>query len=253
MRSHTPQESGIPGFCSGPEREVVGPLGIPALLVVVTTFWTSDLHLGHRNISRLAGRPFDDSDDGVVEMNESLIDSWNQVVSPDDTVFVLGDICMGKLAVSLQLVRRLHGTKHLIAGNHDRCWGGHGEPMTSPRARQRDYIEAGFVSVSDNGHTGAFHALGVGTVQMSHFPYAPAVSSAGAGRESREVRFDSLRPIDHGGWLLHGHVHEAYRQRGRQINVGVDAWAGRPVSEAEIAGLIIDGANDLEPLDWSGS
>jgi calcineurin-like phosphoesterase family protein len=212
----------------------------------MTNFWTSDLHLGHRNIARLARRPFDDSDAGVVSMNDHLIDAWNELVGPDDTVFVLGDICMGRLADSLLLVSRLHGTKHLIAGNHDRCWVGNDQPLSSVSARHRDYIDAGFASVSESGRVELVRQQ----VEMSHFPYKPATPSSDAERRPREVQYDRFRPIDTGGWLLHGHVHGAYRQLGRQINVGVDAWGGRPVSEDEIVQLIIDGERDLGPLPW---
>ena len=44
----------------------------------------------------------------------------------------------------------------------------------------------------------------------------------------RYLRYIEHRPDDDGGWLLHGHVHEKWRQNGRQINVGVDAWNFAP-------------------------
>ena len=54
------------------------------------------------------------------------------------------------------------------------------------------------------------------------------------------------RPDDTGGWLLHGHIHENWRQRDRQINVGVDAWDFTPVSEEQIAALIAAGPARLD-------
>jgi len=86
----------------------------------MSLFLTSDLHIGHANISRLADRPFM----SVEEMNGVLIDNWNDVVQDSDTVWVLGDVAMGKIADSLPLVELLKGEKHLVAGNHDRCWHG---------------------------------------------------------------------------------------------------------------------------------
>ena len=50
---------------------------------------------------------------------------------------------------------------------------------------------------------------------------------------------------------LHGHVHEKWRQRGRMINVGVDAWGGYPVTDTHLATLITAGENDLRPLPWN--
>lgn len=92
-------------------------------------------------------------------------------------------------------------------------------------------------------------------VHISHFPYAdPSLG----GKENRhgEVITDKFAPwrvVDEGGWLLCGHVHDSWRQKGRMINVGVDAWGGRPVSEAEIVELIGAGPRDLGVLSWSAT
>ena len=55
-------------------------------------WFTSDLHLNHMNILKYEpiSRPFDT----VEEMNETLIGNWNACVKDDDTVFILGDLCM---------------------------------------------------------------------------------------------------------------------------------------------------------------
>lgn len=90
---------------------------------------------------------------------------------------------------------------------------------------------------------------------VSHFPYAdPSLG----GKEDRhgEVITDKFAPwrvTDEGGWLLCGHAHDSWRQKGRMINVGVDAWGGRPVSEAEIVELIGAGPRDLGVLSWSAT
>jgi len=49
--------------------------------------FTADLHLGHANIIRHCSRPFANVD----EMDRTLIDNWNEVVQPSDTVWMLGD------------------------------------------------------------------------------------------------------------------------------------------------------------------
>jgi calcineurin-like phosphoesterase family protein len=54
---------------------------------------TADLHLGHANIIIYSGRPFRDAD----EMDESIVERWNEVVAPTDRVLVLGDVVMGKI------------------------------------------------------------------------------------------------------------------------------------------------------------
>ena len=55
-------------------------------------------------------------------MNKALIERWNDSVHPDDTVWVLGDVALGRIDETLPLVTELNGRKLLLTGNHDRCW-----------------------------------------------------------------------------------------------------------------------------------
>lgn len=214
----------------------------------MSIFFTSDHHFGHRNISRLARRPFDDTPDGVLDMNATLIDRWNSVVRADDTVMVLGDFALGQVAQSLPTLAHLNGIKHLIAGNHDRCSPAYyhrPEPTKIHQWTQR-YVDAGFASVSHSATIG-IEALthwtpNAESLLASHWPYS--------GDSHGQDRYLDNRPADEGAWLLHGHVHEAWRQRGRQINVGVDAWNGYPVSVPELVELIAAGPQDIGPLGW---
>jgi calcineurin-like phosphoesterase family protein len=193
----------------------------------MTTWFTSDLHLGHANIIRYSGRPFVDVD----EMHKALTDRWNANVQPNDTVWVLGDVALGRLDDVLPLVATLNGRKHLLAGNHDRCWAGHGKRADGWTER---YLDAGFAEV----HQGEKRLPVCGRSLLAcHFPYR--------GDSHDHDRYVEQRPIDTGEWLLHGHVHERWRQRGRMINVGVDAWRHQPVSEHELDALIEAGVADL--------
>ena len=78
-------------------------------------WFISDLHLNNKNVITYEDRPFADPE----EMNESLIDNWNEFVKPDDDVFVLGDFFMGKPETIHELLPRFNGKIHLIIGNHD--------------------------------------------------------------------------------------------------------------------------------------
>lgn len=184
-----------------------------------TVWFTADLHLGHQNIVRYCDRPYR----SVEQMNTDLVTRWNDRVAPGDTVWVLGDVAMGQIAANLPLARRLHGTKHLIAGNHDRCWAGHGAKAARSVPMYRD---AGFATV----RTSAEVELAGRRTLMNHFPYE--------GDSHDEDRFVAWRPTDEGEWLLHGHVHTTWRQNGRMINVGVDVWDLAPVPADTIAELI---------------
>ncbi|MBX3313223.1 MAG: metallophosphoesterase [Actinobacteria bacterium] len=191
--------------------------------------FTADLHLGHANVIRYCDRPFADVD----EMDRALVAGWNAVVADDDEVWVLGDLAMGPLAHSLEVAAELQGRKHLVIGNHDRPF--HGKKVD-------EYEAAGFEL-----HHGTVELVLPGgvVVHACHFPYV-----GDSGDLDRHVED---RPIDDGGWLLHGHVHEKWRQRGRMVNVGVDAWGGRPVEDHALATLVAAGEHDLAPLRWSRS
>lgn len=186
----------------------------------MSRWFTSDLHLGHTNIIEYSTRPFDSVD----AMNRALLDRWNDVVADDDDVWILGDFALGKIADTLPLVAELVGRKVLLTGNHDRCWPGHSRRAEGWEER---YLEAGFDEIMHGDIT-----INVGEHRplACHFPYR--------GDSHGRDRFVDHRPADRGGWLLHGHVHERWLQRGRMINVGVDAWDYRPASEAELVHLM---------------
>ena len=59
-------------------------------------YFTSDLHLGHKNIIEYEDRPWET----VEDMTIGLIKNWNEVVRPTK-------------------ISQLNGKKHLIIGNHD--------------------------------------------------------------------------------------------------------------------------------------
>ncbi|MGN6695931.1 MAG: hypothetical protein ACTHN0_17270, partial [Aquihabitans sp.] len=97
------------------------------------------------------------------------------------------------------------------------------------------YREAGFVEIVTETEID----LGDGLVLPAcHFPYQ--------GDSHDEDRFVPYRPVDHGGWLLHGHVHERWKVDGRQLNVGTDVWDYAPVSAADLRALVNAGPHHLD-------
>ena len=87
-------------------------------------YYTSDLHLNHKNIIRLCNRPFQ----SVEEMNDTLVRNWNNKVKPTDEVYFLGDFCWGKDTANdryeiVKYLNRLNGRKYFITGNHDYNFG----------------------------------------------------------------------------------------------------------------------------------
>ena len=79
-------------------------------------FVTADLHFGHANIIKYCNRPFSTTE----EMDETLIKNWNQVVSKQDKVFIVGDFSFHDKEKTTEIISRLNGHKVLIYGNHDK-------------------------------------------------------------------------------------------------------------------------------------
>lgn len=200
----------------------------------MSVYFTSDLHLGHRAMSAegKGWRPFATQE----EHDNTLIENFNAVVGPDDVVWVLGDVAMGKIEDSLAMCARMNGNRMLICGNHDR------PAMTTDKAKRhqwtRRYLdEGGFaaVLVLDDPLSLPVNGMQITlgpdrTAVASHYPYE--------GDHSADERYAHRRPADEGEWLLHGHVHDAWKVRGRQINVGVDVHSWAPVAASEIVGII---------------
>lgn len=82
-------------------------------------YYISDNHFRHKNVIRFDNRPFANTE----LMDEVLMHNWNERVTEDDTVYILGDCFWKNEENSLKLIQRLNGHKHLIRGNHDRVHG----------------------------------------------------------------------------------------------------------------------------------
>lgn len=211
-------------------------------------WFTSDLHFGHANIVRFCNRPFRDpaGEPDVDAMREGILNRINSVVGPQDELWILGDSIMGNWQQSMNIISRFTaGRVVLVAGNHDRC---------HPSDRRWERFLPLYQDAFDEVHTTSTNILiADNTVVVSHFPYSLSPQEARARRGETEVsdRFAAWRPVDQGNWLFCGHVHDAWRQRGRQVNVGIDAWGGMPVSESALTDILREGPHDRDILTWT--
>lgn len=174
------------------------------------TFFTSDTHFGHANIIRFCNRPFKN----VEEMDEVLIENWNQVVSDDDTVFHLGDFAFGGSNVWKSIIPRLNGHINLIIGNHD-----------------RKNLRQGYMSFFDMVVPQLQIEIEDTSIYLNHYPF---LCYGGSYR---------------GVWQLFGHVHSGPGADGldisrlrvllpTQYDVGVDNNNFTPISYREVKNKI---------------
>ena len=78
-------------------------------------YYISDTHFRDQKIFDKCKRPFK----SIEEMEEKIISKWNQKVSDEDTIYVLGDIGKDDDPSTIDIFNKLKGHKHLIVGNHD--------------------------------------------------------------------------------------------------------------------------------------
>jgi calcineurin-like phosphoesterase family protein len=151
-------------------------------------YFTSDLHLYHKNILEFCkdSRPFNDLD----AMHESLRNHWNGLVNSDDTVYILGDVSFGDIQQTIKYLDSLNGKKILIYGNHDH------------KIRRNDH------NIQDC-FDGCFDMLEI-TIDkklyvLNHYPMVVWNRS------------------HYGSYHLYGHCHGQYEHDGKALDVGLDA------------------------------
>ena len=79
-------------------------------------YCTSDWHFNHDRRFVWGVRGFNSVD----EMNEAIIKRHNEILAPEDTLYILGDLMLGGQNTSgLDMINAINGHKIIIAGNHD--------------------------------------------------------------------------------------------------------------------------------------
>ncbi|GJE69099.1 metallophosphoesterase family protein [Methylorubrum podarium] len=156
----------------------------------MTVFFTSDTHFGDPRILRIDRRPFPD----LPTHDAALVEAWNAVVSPEDTVWHLGDFALGPPPERVAaLLAALHGRKHLIVGNND-------GPAT--------LSAPGWASVAHYAET----EVEGRRLVLCHYA------------------FRTWNGLGRGAINLHGHSHGRLKPIPRQYDVGIDAQGPAPVT-----------------------
>ena len=84
------------------------------------TYITSDLHWGHKNIMNFCPVSRARFRNDVDYMNQAMVQEWNDLIEPEDLVYILGDVAFLPAPKAIEYMRRLNGRKILVQGNHDR-------------------------------------------------------------------------------------------------------------------------------------
>lgn len=171
-------------------------------------WFTSDLHFGHHNIIQYSSRPFEDA----AHMNDELVRRFNERVRDEDTVYLLGDICMGQLEETFRYVPQLKGHKILVPGNHDIVHPHH-------KRNKHEELVRRFIALFDYVH-----------------PFGEDVVLPGPRGE--RLHLSHYPTVFEEDWSIHGHVHDLWKVDGKKINVGVDVWNWYPVSEEDLHEVI---------------
>ena len=202
-------------------------------------YFTSDQNFGHANILRYEDRRYKlgNKYTSTDAMDTHLVDRWNATVSADDTVYCIGDFAF-KSQILRDIMPFLNGTKIMVTGNHDpffkRAVNGEMGKATALALALALALELGFSELHFQHN---IEIAGIGLVRLSHFPYVPPSLE---GLQDYELRYIDISPKPgREKLLLHGHVHSAWKSRQHRgqppmLNVGVDLWDMRPISEAEI-------------------
>jgi len=154
------------------------------------TYITSDLHFGHKNIKKFCPVSRARFSDDTVQMNEEMILEWNEIVTQEDTVYILGDVAFMSGSEAARIMNRLNGSKILVEGNHDR----------------KTLLDVNFHKAFAEVHKYLELVYNGTFVVMCHYPI---YDHNGAGR---------------GSIMLHGHRHgNPYDIPGRIKDVGMDS------------------------------
>lgn len=173
---------------------------------MMAIYLTSDCHFNHKNIIKYETitRPFSDIED----MNETIVRNWNNTVVDEDTVYVLGDFCMGGIDTIMEYVPRLAGKIVLIRGNHD----------TDKRIAIYESLGIEVVDFKQIEYKGILFC-------MSHYPMWNEEMSKSITKNGKRAMI----------WC-YGHVHSAapIGYHDGSFHVGVDTNGLRPVNIEDI-------------------
>ena len=170
-------------------------------------FYVADLHFGHENIMKHSHRPFS----SIEEMDKALIQNWNNAVSDNDTVYILGDFCFRSGKQPEEYLKKLNGKKIFILGNHDK------DIRRNPKMHGLEKV-ADYLEISDTLDN---------TPKMVVLSHYPMIEWNGYFRDSIHLYGHIHNNVQNDAYKIMKTVKNAY-------NVGVDILDYTPRTLAEV-------------------
>lgn len=180
-------------------------------------WWSSDLHLLHHNIIRYDKRPFKD----VYHMGEHILDSFNRNVSPEDELYLLGDLGFAHGNEDKKwmdnFLSELNGKKFFIKGNHDhkdirKLYEKHGTYLGELHEKEINgqlIIMCHYaMRVWNKSHRGSWHLYGHSHHSLPDDPNSLSFDVGCNGWDYEPLEFEQVKeimakktykPIDHHG------------------------------------------------------
>ena len=171
--------------------------------VIMKTFFTADTHFDHKNIITYCDRDFNTIED----MNDTIVDRWNSVISNKDAVYHIGDFTLGSMVHFRKWVNLLNGNIKIIPGSHDYRW-------------MKDFIPTDRVQVLP-----PLVSIEFGNIKVNAYPTVFVLC-----HYSMQVWDRS----HYGSYHLFGHSHGNLKGIGRSMDVGVDTNNFYPYSLDDI-------------------
>ena len=184
-------------------------------------FFTSDPHLCHDRDFIYKARGFN----SIKEHDETIISNWNEMIAPDDTIYMFGDLMMGTdRSGGLEKLSRLNGHIILTRGNHD------------TDSKFNDYLTCDNVCAELSARDVFSKMIKVGKWSFLGCHWSTMVGDTLHGMHGHKF------------FCLHGHTHSKDRFQFFEhgcYNVAMDAHNCRPVNVKEIQSDIIQKMEEM--------
>lgn len=84
-------------------------------------YYIGDCHFGHQNVIKYDARENGRTFSSIEEHDKLIIDNINKIVTPQDSLYFLGDVSWYKPQETAELIEQINcKDRYLVLGNHDR-------------------------------------------------------------------------------------------------------------------------------------